>query len=467
MAGKQHKDTEKNWFWRTIDSIEGDKVVWIIVLLLSMFSILAIFSSTSLLREGSKDRIDFITEHIIVAGIGLGITFVLYKVPWIGAFRALSKIGFAVSVFFLLLLDFHVKIPGVVEAEYINGAWRTLRILGQQFHVFEVVKVAMVLYLAWAMYAYKQDQDAAKKGKKSRYLKTANWFRDTKYLHVISSPLGKCILYMYLPIGAVCGMIMPGSNSSALFIGFILIVVLLICDLPKKEIVLTGLFGLVVAGALVGIHFASGGKKIKRVETLISRIQADYDATRRLEGLRPGSIDFQEALDDIKQPYSAKIAVHEGGLIGKRSGNSTQKYVVSNIYGDYMYSFIIEEYGLIGGIIVLFLYVTLLARGALIAKNCSNEYAKIAVGGLSILITGQAFMHMMVNVGLMPMTGQTLPLISHGSFAFVVFCIAFGVILSISRMAQKKLREEEEAAKPLYESEKDDIQVTMDVLEQL
>ena len=103
----------------------------------------------------------------------------------------------------------------------------------------------------------------------------------------------------------------------------------------------------------------------------------------------------------------------------------------------------------------------------MIARNCSNEYAKIAVGGLSILITGQAFMHMMVNVGLMPMTGQTLPLISHGSFAFIVFCIAFGVILSISRMAQKKIRAEEEAARPLYESEKDDIQVTMDVLEQL
>ena len=467
MAGKQHKDTEKNWFWRTIDSIEGDKVVWIIVLLLSMFSILAIFSSTSLLREGSKDRIDFITEHIIVAAAGLVITFGLYKVPWIGAFRALSKMGFAVSVFLLLLLDLHVKVPGLVVAEYINGAWRTLRIFGQQFHVFEVVKVAMVLYLAWAMHAYKKDQEALGKGKKSHYLKLANWFRDTKYLHILSSPLGKRAIYMYLPIAIVCGMIMPGSNSSALFIGFILIVVLLICDLPKKEIVLTGLLGLAVVGALVGIHFASGGTKIKRVATLISRVQADYDATRRLEGLRPGSIDFQDALDDIKQPYSAKVAVHEGGLLGKHSGNSTQKYVVSNIYGDYMYSFIIEEYGLVGGIIILFLFVTLLARGALIAKNCSNEFAKIAVGGLSILITGQAFMHMMVNVGLMPMTGQTLPLISHGSFAFIVFCIAFGVILSISRMAQKKLREEEEKAKPLYESEKDDIQVTMDVLEQL
>ena len=467
MAGKQHKDTEKNWFWRTIDSIEGDKVVWIIVLLLTMFSILAIFSSTSLLREGSKDRIDFITEHVMVAAAGLGITFLLYKVPWIGAFRFLSQLGFGVSVFLLLLLDVHVDIDGVIEAEYINGAWRTLRVLGKQLHVFEVVKVGMVLYLAWAMHAYKKDQELVKKGKKSRYLSIANLFSKTRHLKFMASPAGKRVLYMYLPIAIVCGMTMLGSNSSALFIGGILIVVLLICDLPKKEIFLTGLLGLAVAGALVGIYFASDGKKVERVGTLISRIQADYDATRRLEGLRPGSAEFQDVLDDIKQPYSAKIAVHEGGLLGKHSGNSTQKYIVSNIYGDYMYSFIIEEYGLAGGIIILFLYVTLLARGALIAKNCSNEYAKIAVGGLSILITGQAFMHMLVCVDLVPMTGQTLPLISHGSFAFICFCIAFGVILSISRMAQKKLREEEEAAKPLYESEKDDIQVTMDVLEQL
>ena len=103
----------------------------------------------------------------------------------------------------------------------------------------------------------------------------------------------------------------------------------------------------------------------------------------------------------------------------------------------------------------------------MIARLCTNEFAKIAVGGLSILITGQAFMHMFVNVGIGPMTGQTLPLISDGSFAFLVFCCAFGIILSISRMARNKIREEEEAAAPLYESDRDDIQVTMDVLEQI
>jgi cell division protein FtsW len=127
----------------------------------------------------------------------------------------------------------------------------------------------------------------------------------------------------------------------------------------------------------------------------------------------------------------------------------------------------VEEYGLIGGIIVIFLYVSLLARGSTIARLCNNEYAKIAVGGLSVLITGQAFMHMFVNVDIGPMTGQTLPLISHGSFAFLVFCIAFGVILSISRMARKRIKAEVEAALPIYDSSIDDIQASLGIVEQI
>ena len=133
-----------------------------------------------------------------------------------------------------------------------------------------------------------------------------------------------------------------------------------------------------------------------------------------------------------------------------------------------MFSFLIEEYGLLGGIIIVLLYISLIARSSMIARLCGNDFARIAVGGLAFLITGQAFMHMLVNVDIMPMTGQTLPLISHGSFAFLVFCIAFGVILSISRMARNRIREEEEAAVPLYESEsRDDIQASMDILEQI
>ena len=432
-------------------------MVWIIVFLLIMISILAIFSSTSLLREGSKDRMDFIMDHVVIVGIGLLLIFGLYNIKKIGIFRMLSQFGFALSLILLLLLNFHVNIPGVVEAERINGAYRTLRIAGQQLHVFEVVKVAMVMYLAWAIHAYKEDMELIGKKKPSRHLK------------IVADPFWKRMIYMYTPILIVCILTLMGSGSSAIFIGVILVATLLIGGMPLKEIATAGAIGVTALMLVAGIHIISDGKIFKRFEritTMASRLGADYDA-EQLKKLRAGSAEFYNKLDEIKQPYSAKIAVHEGGILGKGSGNSTQKYVVSNIYGDYMFSFLVEEYGLAGGILVILLYVSLLARGSTIARLCSNEYAKITVGGLSVLITGQAFMHMFVNVDLGPMTGQTLPLISHGSFAFLVFCIAFGVILSISRMARNRIKEEEENAIPIYEREKDDIQTSMDILEQI
>jgi cell division protein FtsW len=337
----------------------------------------------------------------------------------------------------------------VIEAERINGAWRTLNIAGFQMHVFEVVKVAMVLYQARAIHGYKE-----------------------KRLKYGNTDLQKRLIYMYAPILIVCVLTLMGSGSSAVFIGAILIATLLIGGMPFKEIALAGVAGIAALLLIVGVYNATDGKvfkKFERIATMNSRLGANYDAAVRLKDVPERSREFYRILGEIKQPYSAKIAVHEGKILGKNSGNSTQKYVVSNIYGDYMFSFLVEEYGLIGGIIVIFLYVSLLARGSTIARLCNNEYAKIAVGGLSVLITGQAFMHMFVNVDIGPMTGQTLPLISHGSFAFLVFCIAFGVILSISRMARDEIKVEEESAVPLYERENggDDIQASMDILEQI
>ena len=445
--GRGGKSKTRKGIWGFIDNIEGDKVVWIIVFLLIMISILAIFSSTSLLRQGDKDRMDFISEHLVVVGIGLGLIFGLYNIKKIGLFRVLSQLGFGLSAVLLSLLALHVRIPGVIEAERINGAWRTLNIAGFQMHVFEVVKVAMVLYLAWAIHGYKE-----------------------KRLKYGNTDLQKRLIYMYAPILIVCVLTLMGSGSSAVFIGAILIATLLIGGMPFKEIALAGVAGIAALLLIVGVYNATDGKvfkKFERIATMNSRLGANYDAAVRLKDVPERSREFYRILGEIKQPYSAKIAVHEGKILGKNSGNSTQKYVVSNIYGDYMFSFLVEEYGLIGGIIVIFLYVSLLARGSTIARLCNNEYAKIAVGGLSVLITGQAFMHMFVNVDIGPMTGQTLPLISHGSFAFLVFCIAFGVILSISRMARKRIKAEEEAALPIYDSSIDDIQASLGIVEQI
>ena len=110
-----------------------------------------------------------------------------------------------------------------------------------------------------------------------------------------------------------------------------------------------------------------------------------------------------------------------------------------------MFSFIVEEAGLIGGIFIMLLYLSLIARCSTIISLCRNEFAKVAIGGLALLITGQAFLHILVNAGILPMTGQTLPLLSDGATAFLTSCLSFGIILSISKMANTKMKQMEEA----------------------
>ena len=457
--GHTETETPRKGLWKIIDNMEGDKVIWIIVLLLMLISILAIFSSTPLLSDDS--RIEIMKNHGIVAAAGLAVVIGLYKIRKIGIFRWISQAGFFFTFILLFILDFHLKL-GFLNAQELNGAWRTLSLFGFQIHVYEIAKVAMVMYLAWALHAFRQDRDAIEAREESPTFRLANWLSTKKHLEFLKKPFWKRAFYIYGPSLIICAMIAPGSNSSAIFVAIILIGTMMIGGVPFKELIVAGGALVVTALLLFGLHKASGGDFMPRLKTFTSRIEAEYD-TKALDNLKPGSQEFYDVLDDIRQPYGAKIAVHEGGLLGKGSGNSTQKYSVTHIYSDYMYSFLIEEYGLLGGILIIILYISLIARSSMIARMCSNGFAKIAVGGLAFLITGQAFMHMLVNVDIMPMTGQTLPLLSDGASAFLVSCVAFGIILSISRMAKKKIQSAEET----IDMNKDDIQARLEILEQI
>ena len=165
---------------------------------------------------------------------------------------------------------------------------------------------------------------------------------------------------------------------------------------------------------------------------------------------------------------SAKIAIHEGRVVGKGPGRSTQRYVVPIMFEDYMYSFIVEEYGLLGGLLVIILYLSLLARGSIIVRNCDNHFAKTAVAGLVLLITCQAMMHIAINCDMGPLTGQTLPMISHGNSSFLMFSLAFGIILSISKMAKRKIAREAAKAEPLVDRAiKDEVSSGLDDLDQM
>ena len=421
---------KKGSFWTFADRFEGDKVVWIIVLLLFLISIVCMFSSSSRLLSGSTTRLDMVKEQLMVVVAGLAVVIVLYNIKSIKFFRICSSLGFGISLLLLLLLDLRVRMGSFLVAKEINGAYRVLSIEGIQIHVFEIVKVAMVMYLAWAIDMFKHKRLPGKG----------------------LSEIWQKIIYIYLPFLIVFVMILVGSNSSAIIVGGIMFIVILLGGGNFRDMSLLLLSGIVIVGICTGIYKLSDGKAMKRIGTGISRIFEEEDLETKFLNSAKGTVEYQDALDAMRQPYSAKIAVHEGGLLGKGPGQSTQRYMVPDYSEDYMYSFIIEEYGLLGGILVIFIYISLLARGSIIVRGCGNDlYAKLCVAGLCILISGQAFLHMFVNADIGPMTGQTLPLVSHGTSAFLCFCVAFGVILSFSRIAARRIEKETREAAPLVE----------------
>ena len=426
------RKTKKSTFWTFADHFEGDKVVWIIVLLLFLASIVCMFSSSSRLLKDEMSRIDVVTEQFKTVLGGLVLVILLYNIKRISIFRVASSFGLLLSFVLLLLLDLRISTP-IVKSIETNGAYRVLQLNGMQIHVFEIVKVAMVMYLAWAIDAIKRNCHLMP----GRSL-SEKW---------------KKILYLYIPFLVIFVMIIPGSNSSALFIGGIMYIVILLGGGNLKDMLILGACGITAIMICFGIYKISDGKMMSRIGTGIARVFESEDWEKKFLESPKNSKDYNLALDERRQPYSARIAIKEGGLIGKGPGESTQKYKVPDYSEDYIYSFIIEEYGLAGGIFVLVLYLSLLARGSIIVRNCGNdEFAKISVAGLCLLITGQAFLHMFVNADIGPMTGQTLPLISHGTSAFLCFCIAFGIILSFSRIASRNIERETRNADPLMET---------------
>ena len=451
----QEKEKRKNTLWNFVDNLEGDKVVWMIVLLLMLISIVAIFSSTSQLAlQKSTSRMKIISEQMLITLGGLVIITVCYNIRKIGFFRILSQFGYALSIFLLAILASH-KSFGPIKPVFINEAYRIVSIGGFQVHVFEVVKVAMVMYLAWAVNAYRNDKFmiANLLGRRHPF-----W----------NKPMVKKVIYIYFPIFTVCLGIMVGSLSSTIFIGAIMFVTILIGGISVRELVLPGVIAVGILFACVGINAASK----KPVDQLIDGFfkTGSLDSMEIILKTTEDDVapQFQKALDKVKQPVSAKIAIKEGRIIGKGPGRSTQRYVVPIMFEDYMFSFIVEEYGLLGGIFVIILYISLLARGSLIVRNCDNHFAKTAVAGLVILITGQAMMHIFINCDMGPLTGQTLPLISHGNSSYLMFSLAFGIILSISKMARKKIAREAAQAAPLVEHDgRDEMENSLNDLDAL
>lgn len=426
-----------------MDRFTGDKVIFLIALFLMLISVISVFSSTPrLANDTGSDRISIMLKQLELVLAGLFIILSLYgfgKVEW---YRKLSQYGFLVSFvcLFIVVADLNL---GIVKAGVINGARRIMMVAGKQVHIYEFVKPMMIMYLGWALDTYKNGDFKWAPRLAAKYPRLA----------FLEKEIWQKIVYIYIPVGTITLMVMMGSNSSAIFIGGIMILMILIGGLDFKDIAIVGGALLVAVGIMFGAYKA-GILKDSRLGTAISRIMADDDETmQELLHLKRGSLEWEKARAKLDQPVGALLAIKEGGPLGKGIGNSTQKYQVPVIFGDYMFSFIIEETGLWGAALLILLYYSLLARGTLVAKMCDKYYDKMIVSGLIILVTGQAFMHMAVNVHLplVPQTGQTLPLVSHGTNAFLAFSVVFGILLSISKDARENIARKEAEAKPIIE----------------
>ena len=430
-----------------VDNFSGDKVIFLIALFLMLISVISVFSSTPLLAiELNSDRTAIMVSQLKLVAVGFILIFGIYgfmKTEW---YRYMSKWGFAISLVLLSILVFKLNL-GFVKAGEINGARRILLVAGKQIHIYEFIKIFMIMYLGWALDTYKEHgfkllPSLAQKYERLSFLAKDGWQK---------------FLYIYFPILVVTLMVSTGSNSSAIFIGGIMILMVLIGGLEIKDVAAVGAVLVLAFGCMFGAY-KMGLLKDTRLGTLVSRITNDDDATmQKLVNARPNTRQWQEAKDALDQPVGALLAIKEGGFWGKGIGNSTQKYQVPVIFGDYMFSFIVEESGLWGAILLILLYYSLLARGTFVAKQCDKYYDKIIVTGLIILVTGQAFMHMAVNVHLplVPQTGQTLPLVSHGANSFLAFSIVFGILLSISKDAKENIAHKEETAEPIIQHSSD------------
>lgn len=386
-----------------LNKINGDKAIWAVVALLSIFSFLPVYSASSNLVYvvGTGTAMGYLVKHAILILMGFGIIYGVHRIP-AHFFKGLSIIAMPIVVVLLLYT--------MAQGTVIDGAnasrWILIPIVGITFQTSSLASVVLMIYVA-------------------RYL--------TK-IKDRTITFKESILPLWLPVFLVVMLILPANFSTA---AIIFSMVLLLCFLggyPFKYLV-----GMVVVGLLGLTLFILTAKAVpdlfpNRVDTWISRIEnftdpADTEADYQIE--------------------RAKIAIATGGIMGNGAGKSVMKNFLPQSSSDFIYAIIVEEYGLVGGFVVMFFYMLLLFRIVVVSNSASTVFGKLLVLGVGLPIVFQALINMAVAVELFPVTGQTLPLISSGGTSSWMTCLAIGIILSVSNKRTPKEPEEIDENNPL------------------
>jgi cell division protein FtsW len=404
---------------------KGDKIIWAVVVLLALVSLLVVYSSTGLLAykmyKGNTEIYLFKQFAFIVAGVM--IIYFAHMVNYI-LYARVAKILFLISIPLL----FYTLFFGVKLNE--GSRWIRLPIVNMTFQTSDLAKLALIMYISRLL---SRKQDTIKDFKKG-------------FLPVI------------LPVAVVCVLIAPANLSTSLLIGATSMMLMFIGRVSGKHLLLT--IGIVMIPVLILImtavvrHKTADPSVINPQRSTHSRLLVRVDTwINRVENFMYGAKASKQ--DDNYQVNQAKIAVANGGWIGLGPGNSRQRNFLPHPYSDFIYAIVIEEYGLIGGLIVMFIYLVFLFRSIRIFKKCPFAFGAFLALGLSFTLMIQAIANMAVNVNLFPVTGVTLPLISMGGSSFLFTCMAIGIILSVARNAERIEGEtvEEEAMPDLVSPE--------------
>lgn len=417
---------------KTLGNIfKGDKVVWMIFFFLCMISIVEVYSASSSLSYKGGNYWSPILKHCGLLAVGVFMMVVVLNIKC-KYFKLATPIILPVSFILLIWL--------LVAGETTNGANRWISILGIQFQPSEIAKGALVLATAQTLSAMQTDKGA-----------------DRKAFGFILVGSAFLIIPIFLE-----------NFSTAALITLTLILMMFVGRVPLQQLgKLLGFFAIVGVFGLSMIMLIGEDKNEEKADKqiLTEQVKDSNAATGKRTGLfhrfdtwkaridkflnseevSPEDYD----LDKDAQVAHANIAIASSNIMGKGPGNSNERDFLSQAFSDFIYAIIIEEMGIIGSGVVAFLYIMLLFRAGRIASRCENAFPAFLSMGFGILLVTQALFNMLVAVGLAPVTGQPLPLVSKGGTSTIINCIYIGAILSVSRSAKKKDTKKEMKAQPL------------------
>jgi cell division protein FtsW len=386
-----------------VQNIKGDRGIWGVFFILALISFLPMYSASSNLANviGVGSTSGYLFKHTLILLLGFVLLYVMHKIPY----RYFSGSAALLLPFVFLLLLYTLS-KGTTIGGATASRWIRIPIVGVSFQTSTLAGVVMMMYVA---------RYFSKRKDKTIEFKESFW-------------------RLWFPVGAIIMAILPANFSTAALLFLSVVVLSILGGYPLKFIAnIIGIgFVALVLFIFVGRSFSSGLRS--KTDTWKNRIINFNDENPR----------------DTYQVEKAKIAIATGGMFGRGAGKSVQKNFLPQSSSDFIFAIIVEEYGLVGGISIIFLYMWLLFRFYVVAKKAQTVFATLLVIGVGFPIIFQAIINMAVASNLMPVTGQTLPLLSSGGTSIWMTCIAIGVVLSVSSTSvEKDINEKLEDENPL------------------